>query len=100
MLVVCSGLFHLESIAYFCCWAGCLIDNGRVEEFLAQHLTLAASDLQDIMVGSAIAATMAHVHIKMVGFGCAVVVLLATMHLSFVCIGEPLESTIDCAIRV
>lgn len=45
-----------------------LFDNGRVEEFLAQHVTLAASDLQDTMVSSAIAATMAHFHIKMVSF--------------------------------
>eukprot|EP00878_Enallax_costatus_P035024 GHUV01038987.1.p1 GENE.GHUV01038987.1~~GHUV01038987.1.p1 ORF type:complete len:190 (+),score=30.54 GHUV01038987.1:161-730(+) len=36
-----------------------LFENGRVEEFLAQHVTLAASDLQDSMVGSAIAATLA-----------------------------------------
>lgn len=43
-----------------------LFDNGRVEEFLTQHVTLAASDLQDSMVGSAIAATLAHFHAKLV----------------------------------
>lgn len=43
-----------------------LFDNGRVEEFLTQHVTLAAADLHDAPVSCAIAETMAHFHICMV----------------------------------
>ncbi|KAF8066213.1 choline kinase 3 [Scenedesmus sp. PABB004] len=42
-----------------------LFDNGRVEEFLTRHVTLVAADLHDPGVSDAIAATMAHFHVRM-----------------------------------
>lgn len=51
-----------------------LFGNGRVEQFLAQHVTLAAADLHEPAVSEAIAHTVANFHSRMVGGGAAVLV--------------------------
>jgi hypothetical protein len=43
-----------------------LFGNGRVEQFLAQHVTLAAADLHEPAVSEAIACTLANFHARMV----------------------------------
>jgi hypothetical protein len=43
-----------------------LFGNGRVEQFLAQHVALAAADLHEPAVSEAIAQTLAHFHARMV----------------------------------
>jgi hypothetical protein len=54
-----------------------LFGNGRVEQFLAQHVTLAAADLHEPAVSEVIACTVANFHARMVGdmFGAVAVSL-------------------------
>jgi hypothetical protein len=44
-----------------------LFQNGRIEEFLLHHVTLAAADIHQQPVSDAIATTLAHFHLKLVG---------------------------------
>eukprot|EP00775_Hariotina_reticulata_P010093 gene10093-10249_t len=46
-----------------------LFQNGRVEEFLLHHVTLAAADIHQQPVSDAIAVTMAQFHLKLVSLG-------------------------------
>lgn len=45
-----------------------LFPNGRVEEFLLQHVTLSAADLHDPDISTAIAHAMADFHFRVVRF--------------------------------